>query len=501
MIAGRWDTEAFRGGSVMRGRQGRAFARLRDALPEWWAGLWRWVLIAAGVAGAAYLLLDRGIANGAVTAAALAALMIGVIFTWSQPMAIALMATPALLVTERLGIGASGLTVSDAALAAGFGSVVLLGRGGFSPPMRAMLWLNAAYQFASLFTVIVNPFPQNTIEWFHAWLLISGALVMGWGLGRAGFARTAFILILGATGVVAAGTFTTAVTQFASGDFGAVYPAWPWAMHKNFAGGALAFGAFLAYVNPEWAAVSRRWSVPLFWTFLGCLALTQSRQAAIGLILVLLVHTLRRGLSGHGVLIALLAIPGAVLVVQSVIEQIESQNRFNSVYQRLDWIREVYALWKHEPLFGHGLRYWYVHPTANFQPPQAELEVIASSGLVGLLGFAGMWLGILIVLWRVSPAFGMLAFGSVVARIIQAQFDLFWVSAQVSIPFFIAGVCLGAQALHMEQSAGESSFWRIRGTAADRKSARMRAREVRERARHPRRASAYDRLVRENSRG
>ncbi len=30
--------------------------------------------------------------------------------------------------------------------------------------------------------------------------------------------------------------------------------------------------------------------------------------------------------------------------------------------------------------------------------------------------------------------------------LVQAQFDLFWVAAQVSIPFVIAGICLGAMA-------------------------------------------------------
>ncbi|MFY9712610.1 MAG: O-antigen ligase family protein [Microbacterium sp.] len=463
---------------------GRTSARLREFVPELWSGAWRWVLVAVGVIAAVYLLLDRAVANGVVTAAALAVLLIGAVLTWSQPMAIALMATPALLITERLGIGASGLTVSDAALAAGFGAVVLLGKRGFSPPMRAMLWLNAIYQFASLFAVIVNPFPQNTAEWFHAWLLVSGALVMGYGLGRAGLARTAFLLLLAGSALIAIGTFGTAVVQLAAGDFGAVYPVWPWAMHKNSAGGMLAFGVFLAYVNPQWARLPRRWTVPLFWLLLGALLLTQSRQAAVGLIVVLLVHNLRSGVSRHGVLIALLAIPGAVLVVQSVIDQIESQNRFNSVYQRLDWIREVYALVKHEPFFGQGLRYWYVHPTANFQPPQAELEVLASTGLVGLLGFSVMWVGFTIVLWRVNPMFGMLAFGSVMARIVQAQFDLFWVSAQVSIPFVIAGICLGAQALHIERSEGAPGFWQVRSNAGHRKT-----------------ASAYDRFLRENTRG
>ena len=69
-----------------------------------------------------------------------------------------------------------------------------------------------------------------------------------------------------------------------------------------------------------------------------------------------------------------------------------------------------------------------------------------SAGVVGLLAFAVMWLVIVVVLWRVDPAFGTLALAVALSRIVQAQFDLFWVAAQVSIPFAIAGICLGAMA-------------------------------------------------------
>jgi hypothetical protein len=114
-------------------------------------------------------------------------------------------------------------------------------------------------------------------------------------------------------------------------------------------------------------------------------------------------------------------------------------------------MQQVYALWKHEPIFGHGLRYWYVHEWALFQPPQAELEVVASAGVVGLAAFLLMWVGIVVVLWRVDPRFGTLAVAAVLSRITQAQFDLFWVAAQVSVPFMVAGVCLGAQALFAKE--------------------------------------------------
>ncbi len=428
---------------------------IRRWLAEFWADAWRWALFAIVVVGAVYFVLERGLAGGAITAIVIGVFMIAAVITWSKPIATMLMATPAIFIVERVGMGGSDLTVSDAALAAGFGVAVLLGQHEHTAPMRAMLWLNLIYQLSTVFTVIINPFQQNVIEWVHAWLLISGALILGWAIGRAGRASTALRLILIVGALIAVGTIITAVMNLARGEFGGVYPAWPWPMHKNFAGGALAFVAFVAWINPDWARIPRRWARIALVLCLVALLLTQSRQAIIGFIVVMLIHVLRQGGAKHWVLAFLLALPGVVLLVQSVIEQVESQNQHNSVYQRLNWLQEVYHLWRDQPLVGHGLRYWYVHPTANFQPPQAELEVIASTGLVGLIGFTIMWIGFIVVLWRVDPRFGMLALGSVLARIVQAQFDLFWVSAQVSIPFLIAGICLGAQAFEAAQSTGK----------------------------------------------
>jgi hypothetical protein len=109
-------------------------------------------------------------------------------------------------------------------------------------------------------------------------------------------------------------------------------------------------------------------------------------------------------------------------------------------------MRELYAQWKLSPLFGHGLRFWYYNPSIPYQPPQAEFEVLTSAGIIGLGAFCVMWLVIIVVLWRVEPVYGTLALAATLSRIVQAQFDLFWVAAQVSIPFVIAGICLGAMA-------------------------------------------------------
>jgi O-antigen ligase len=331
--------------------------------------------------------------------------------------------------------------------------------------MKQLLGLNLVYQFATLLTVIVNPFAQNTVEWFHAWLLISGALLVGWALGRAGLAHAAFGLLIGAMLVVAVGIIVTAVITFAQGQFVGIAPRWPLPMHKNAAGDILAIGAVVALVNPRWAGWSDGAARLSFWTLTIAVVLTQSRQAIIGLVVAVIVVTLRRGASRRSRMILLLVVPAVWFVVSMVMDQIETGNRFNSFYVRVEWMQQVYALWKHAPIFGHGLRYWYVHEWALFQPPQAELEVVASAGVVGLAAFLLMWVGIIVVLWRVDPRFGTLAVAAVLSRIAQAQFDLFWVAAQVSVPFMVAGVCLGAQALfaneHPDARQADDLAWSI----------------------------------------
>ncbi|WP_404430566.1 O-antigen ligase family protein [Microbacterium lacus] len=432
-------------------------------LAEWWAGAWRWVLFAAGAIIATYFLLEAGQRSGIVTASVLAVLVIGAAATGSHALAIPLLAMPALFVVQRVGLGPTDLSVSDAALAAAFGVAVLLGQRPYSGPMRQLLWFNLAYQFVTLFTVIVNPYVANTVEWFHAWLLISGALIVGWAIGASGRARTALSLMLGAACIIALGTIVTAILNFAQGDFTGVYPRWPLPMHKNAAGTLMGFMAITAYVNPGWLGWAKGWRWLSFWLLVVGVLLTQSRQALIGLVVAALVIAVRGEMRRRSIFIILMAIPALILVASTVIEQIDSQNQHNSFFQRLDWLREVYALWKHSPWFGHGLRYWTDHPYSNFQPPQAELEVLASTGVLGLAAFIVMWIGILVVLWRIDPRFGTLAFAVVFSRIAQAQFDLFWVAAQVSVPFVIAGLCLGAMA-HAESQRGEPG---VRAVARD----------------------------------
>ncbi|RZS63476.1 O-antigen ligase [Agromyces ramosus] len=429
----------------------------RSRIAEWWANAWRWVLMAAAAAAVVYILLEQNVQNAPMTAISLSALIIAAVITRSQPLAIALVAMPGLFIVQRVGLGGGDLSVSDVALAAAFGCALLLGERPYSLPLRRMLWLNLLFQFTTLFTVIVNPFPANTVEWFHAWLLVSGALVVGWALGAGGQARLALNLIVATGGVLAVVTLVHGILQYARGDFAAVYLTWPFEMHKNFVGTVLAFVAVIVYINPDWFGWPKRSAAVVFWLVIAAVLMTQSRQALIGLVIAVLVAVFRRRATGRSRFMLLLTIPAAILVVTMVADQIASQNQYNSVFQRLNWFREVYHLWRESPVFGHGLRYWY-NDTTLFQPPQAELEVLVTAGVVGLIGFFVMWLGMVVVLWRVDPRFGTLAVAVLLSRLTQGQFDLFWTAVQVSIPFVIAGVCLGALA---REERGDAASFRI----------------------------------------
>ena len=116
--------------------------------------------------------------------------------TLADPTVIPLLAMPVLLVVVRVSAGGIALSVSDVVLFVAFWPAVVLGRRPYSPPMRSLLWLTAVYQACTLFTVVANPFTANAVEWFHAWFLTGGALIIGWALGRAGRGAVALTLLL-----------------------------------------------------------------------------------------------------------------------------------------------------------------------------------------------------------------------------------------------------------------------------------------------------------------
>ncbi len=400
--------------------------------------------IVTGLGGLAVLLVLLTSQQPLITLGlGLAVVVVGL--TLRQPMALPILGIPALLLVNRVG---GALSVSDLVLFVAFWPALLFSSRTLTRPMRTALWASAFYQACVLFTVIANPYAANAIEWFHSWLLVAGALVVGWAIGASGHARLGLGVFVAACAAIALITLGTFVLQAAGGNFGPVYLGDPFGMHKNYIGCVLAFGAIIVYTRPRWLRWNDLFCLLLFTLFVAGILAAQSRQALIGLALAVAVVALRPDPHRHRSKVVLLAVAGGALVVGTLVQdQLESGDQYNSAYQRLIWFRQSLIIWEQYPWFGAGLRWWYTDRfDEKFQPPNAEFEVLSSGGIVGLVGFLVMFLAILVALWRMDSRFGTLAFVTVMMRFVQGQFDLFWVAAQVSIPFVIAGICLGAQA-------------------------------------------------------
>jgi O-antigen ligase len=350
-------------------------------------------------------------------------------------------------VVVRVEAGGADLSVSDVVLFGAFWPAVILGHRPFSPPMRALLWLTVAYQVATLFTVVANPYLSNVVEWFHAWFLTGGALIIGWALGRCGRGGVALTLLLIASFVIAAATVAQGVASL-GGGLQPVYPEFPFSMHKNFAGTVLAFAALIAYVHPTWLRWPRFLALGAFGLCTVAVLFTQSRQAIVGLAIAVAVAVLRQDSTRRrSKLLVLGGVVGLALVATVVRDQVASGNQFNSIFQRINWLQESVGIWLSDPIFGVGLRWWYTDRFENrFQPPNAELEVLTSAGVLGLLAFLVLMVGTIVVLWKLPPIYGTLGAAIVLSRLVQGQFDLFWTAVQVSVPFLVAGICVGMAA-------------------------------------------------------
>lgn len=359
------------------------------------------------------------------------------------------LALPFMLIGIRVGSG-SGLTISDAVLAVASLPALLYVSGGVSRLMRQAMWLGVLYQVSALFTVLNNPYQADIVEWFHVVVLVLGALIAGWTIGRSGRARLAVNLAIAIIGIIAVGALVSAARQYAGGDFTSVYPSLPYPMHKNAAGSILALGALMLYVRPPWMEWTRRWSLAGFWLFAAALATTQSRQAIIGLTVALGILVLRRTtVRRRSKAILLMLVPAATAVSVMVRDQVESGNEFNSFFQRIDWFGTALDVWRTDPWFGVGMRWWYTDRfPVQFQPPNAILETLTSNGVVGLAAFLALLIGTLVIAHRLDPAYGVLAQLVLIQRLVSSQFDLFWVSIQVSLPFAVLGLCLGVAARH-----------------------------------------------------
>lgn len=354
------------------------------------------------------------------------------------------LAVPATLVLARVG---GALSVSDVVLAVSCVASIVLIKAADMRPMQPLLWAGAIYLASALPVQLLHPYRENILEWAHELVLVLGSMIVGFAIGRHGRAPLAiglYLIACSGIGLVAGGVAVVSLLQT-----GAFQPVYLPELHKNTIGGMLAAAAVIAFARPVWSGLSRRWAyAALVACGIGMLA-AQSRQALVGAVVGMLFIAMRpRPQSGRrSKWIWLVSIPVAIVVINEVNSQLASDNKFNSAYQRLTWYDDALQVWLQSPIFGVGLRWWYTERfEARFQPPNAELEVLSSVGVVGLIGFLLMFGVALWFLMKMDPVYGTVGAAVVLTRFTQAQFDLYWVAGQASLLWIVAGICYGVRA-------------------------------------------------------
>lgn len=365
-----------------------------------------------------------------------AAVIVGFGIYLSSPSLLAAIAVPCQYLSLRIGgQHTSGLSVADFMLFIGTLAVLPLVVWGRIRAMRAIATLMVVYQFCTLISVMAHPNRDDAIEWFHELMMVLGGMIVGYVLVQRNRARLAMILFLVASAVVALGAIGTFLIH--GGHVPKVL-----GLQKNAAGVELATATLVAFVNPSWLNLSRRL---VRWTLLLCMVgvlATTSRNAIISLVLAALVAGLRTGrFSFRSLLLFLALAPMAVVAYLSIKSEVASHSTTDSISQRVLWYNQAMALWRQSPIWGQGERFWY-HPgsTLKAQPPNMEISMLATGGVVGLTGLVILVLGTLYLLWRMPKVAGTLAFAVMLAHTVEGQFDVYWVAGTGTIPWIIAGM-------------------------------------------------------------
>ncbi|MHA7985507.1 O-antigen ligase family protein [Rathayibacter sp. CAU 1779] len=433
-----------------------------------------WARVRAGgvtpiVVAVVTLAVVVGVSLGVLSVnSSLIALVVGVVVLLAgvmvrDPTIVPVLAVPATLVLTRVG---GALSVSDVVLALASVVSLLMLRGRGAVVLMPLVWAGIVYLAMAIPTQIVNPYTANVTEWVHEVFLILGSLIIGFVIGRENRAQTALtIYLLACSGIGIAVIYVSLSTFAQTGEFAPVFLG---DLNKNTTGGMLAIAAVVAFARPIWLRWTPGWSwAAVIVCSLGVVA-AQSRQGLIGAIVGILIVSIRaRPQTGRRVRIVwLAAIPGIVWVLSALTAQLQSDNQFNSAHQRVDWYTQSVQIWLTSPIFGVGMRWWYTDRFAgqyqSFQPPNAELEVLTTVGVFGLIGFFVMFAVAGWYLWKMDPVYGTVGFAVVATRFTQAQFDLYWVAGQASLLWIVAGICYGVKAMDDARRArGEPLSWEL----------------------------------------
>ena len=385
-----------------------------------------------------------GLAAGALVA------LVGVVY--ADPLLVPVAALPATLLVQRAGGGAgAGLALCDLAVVAGTGVAITKIPWDSAPTLRKALAPVAIFEAMMLLTVIANPNKHDVLEWAHRIEMLGGTLLVGWVVAASGRARQAVSLLLAGSLVLALLTLEHAVRlHFHPAQFG-VY-------QKNFIGATMWMAVVIAHLNPSWLDLPKRLArVAKYVCGLALLA-SQSKQAIIALVVVLLYVVLRqpnvrrRSKLLLGALVPM-AIVGYLLVTREVTNLAVNPN--NSIGTRLTSFSADFHVWASSPLIGQGMRWFYLPQFSSYiQPPNIFIESLVAGGIVGVIALVLLLGGFTRVLLSMPAEIGTIALVLVLGKVVEAMFDIYWTSGGFLLAWLVAGLAIGSWDAVLASRAG-----------------------------------------------
>jgi polysaccharide biosynthesis protein PslJ len=363
---------------------------------------------------------------------------LGVVLAIIEPMLIAALAVPGVLIVHRVGGADLNLSVSDLLTVAGTAAALPFLRSDMRTTQR-ILKIGLLYEVIMIVVVAAHPNTKSIFEWWHRLFLVGGCIIIGAALGRARRASLPVIAFL----VLAFGLAVAAiVTSLSNG----LAPAYPFGLQKNFVGDMTAAAVLIAFLRPTWLRLKTTQLLPIALVCAGGLLASQSRGAVLALVAGMLVAAIRQGRVTRKGLIAIVVLaPLLIFTVVSLTHESDQHTQFNSFTLRADYTAQAFHEWHLSPLLGQGLRYFKL-PNAT-SPIEAHNVVASALGEGGVVGLAALALLVgltLAALWRLPAEVAAVAIALVVGRFVHGLFDIYWVAGPSTLPWLIVGIVCGA---------------------------------------------------------
>jgi polysaccharide biosynthesis protein PslJ len=418
-----------------------------------WAAAWVATVAVAAVVGFA------AAGHGTIGLALASLVLVFGVFV-ADPILLVVIVLPGALLVQRVGGASTNLSGSD--LLVFVGGVVCLFhvRWKQAPYLRQFLRGVVWYEAVLVLVVIAHPNRYDIVEWFHRFSYLGASVLCGWVIATYGRTRQAFRIFLVASSVLALFAMGNAVTlHFQPAQWGAY--------QKNTIGAIMWVAIVVAQINPPWAGIGRLGARVTKYLCLGGLLASQSRQAAIEVVLALgVAFLLNPELRRRSKLIALGAVPILLLLYYSFSINARNNPKFNSVSIRVSQLSAAFHVWHLSPLFGEGMRFYdlpqFVSVTA---PPNVVFDNLASTGVIGSLAFVFLVFVTVRTMYRLPYALGTLGLAVLIGHYVDGLFDIFWIGGPTVAPYIICGVSLGMADMERTKRAATAPLADVRVTS------------------------------------